>query len=89
MGELGQKPKNLGLLRAPASLSLKILIFFILITYNTSINPKFFGIFCTNSSFSMIFFPFPWTLTILQSPTNFVLKIRYFLSKLPIHPQYF
>jgi hypothetical protein len=55
MGELGQKPKNLGDLRAPTSLSLKIINFFILIPYNTSINPEFLGIFCTNLFFSMIF----------------------------------
>jgi hypothetical protein len=37
----------------------------------------------------MIFFPFPWNVTICNPPTNFVLKILNFLSQLPIHPQYF
>jgi hypothetical protein len=45
MGELGQTFKNLGAFKSPTSLSLKILFFKILITYNTNINPEFFGIF--------------------------------------------
>jgi hypothetical protein len=55
MGELGQKPKNLGDLRVPISLNLKILNFFILIIYNISINLEFLGIFGTNLFFLMIF----------------------------------
>jgi hypothetical protein len=37
----------------------------------------------------MIFFPFPWNLTICNPPTNIVLKILNFLSQLPVQPQYF
>jgi hypothetical protein len=55
MGELGQNTKNLGVFKNPISLSLKILIFFRLITYNTNINPEFLEIFSTNSFVSMIF----------------------------------
>jgi hypothetical protein len=41
------------------------------------------------SFFLYDFFSFPLESNYLQSPTNFVLKILNFLSKLPIHPQYF
>jgi hypothetical protein len=51
MGELGQKPKNLGDFKSPHFPKSKNSNFFLLITYNTSINPEFLGIFCTNFFF--------------------------------------
>jgi hypothetical protein len=41
--------------------------FFILITYNTSINPEFFGIFCTHHFIFLCFFHFPLESNYLQS----------------------